>query len=160
MQQTETRILRPHISLDVQNIDRSVEFYSALFGITPSKLRDDYAKFEVQDPPLNFALNLNSNVKRGNLNHLGLEVRTSEEVTEAQARLHRSGLATFDELNVDCCYALQDKIWVHDPDGNPWEIFTVKAHTEGREHGSKPVEGSKCCVPLNAVEGEKAAACC
>jgi catechol 2,3-dioxygenase-like lactoylglutathione lyase family enzyme len=123
--------LRPHVSLDVANVETSISFYAALFGVSPKKVRADYAKFELQAPALNFSINqkqfdeatANKAVAtgakaNGSLNHLGFEVATTADVLEAKTRLEKSGLVTFDEMDVTCCYAKQDKIWVHDPDGN------------------------------------------
>jgi catechol 2,3-dioxygenase-like lactoylglutathione lyase family enzyme len=116
-----------HVALNVSDVNRSVEFYQAMFGLEPVKLKSGYAKFGVAEPPLNLTLNQNSQLNGlGALNHLGIEVATTDEVLAARDRLQKAGLVTFDEMNVDCCFALQDKTWITDPDGNRWEIFTVK----------------------------------
>ena len=119
-------VLRPHLALTVSDVERSIPFYEALLGVEPAKVRDGYAKFEVADPALN--LTLNSGDRSGTLgafNHAGIQVESTDEVLAARLRLQKAGLATFDEMDTTCCYAKQDKIWVHDPDGTPWEIFTV-----------------------------------
>jgi catechol 2,3-dioxygenase-like lactoylglutathione lyase family enzyme len=116
-----------HIGLNVSDIDRSMKFYRAMFGMDPVKWKPGYAKFDVAEPPLNLTLNYSSEVtSRGALNHLGIEVQDTVEVLAAKKRFAEAGLATVDEMDVDCCFALQDKVWVTDPDGNRWEVFTVK----------------------------------
>ena len=119
-------VLRPHLALTVADVDRSIPFYEALLGTAPAKVRDGYAKFEVADPALNLTLNRGErNGDLGAFNHAGIQVESTDEVLAARLRLQNAGLATFDEMDTTCCYAKQDKIWVHDPDGTPWEIFTV-----------------------------------
>ncbi|HEY2922074.1 MAG TPA: ArsI/CadI family heavy metal resistance metalloenzyme [Candidatus Binatia bacterium] len=116
-----------HLALNVTDVNRSVEFYRAVFGSNPVKWKPGYAKFDVAEPPLNLSLNQQAKVAGGGaLSHLGIEVSSSEEVLAAKDRLRQAGLTTADEMNVDCCFALQDKTWITDPDGNRWEIFTVK----------------------------------
>jgi catechol 2,3-dioxygenase-like lactoylglutathione lyase family enzyme len=116
-----------HVALNVTDVNRSVQFYRATFGIEPLKWKPGYAKFDIAEPPLNLTLNHTDKIDgRGALNHLGVEVSSTEEVLAAKERLRHAGLATFDEMNVDCCFALQDKTWISDPDGYRWEIFTVK----------------------------------
>jgi catechol 2,3-dioxygenase-like lactoylglutathione lyase family enzyme len=117
---------RVQLALNVTDLDRAVEFYSRLFGVEPAKRRPGYANFAVADPPLKLVL-LEGPAGGGALNHLGVEVGSAEEVRDAGVRLAASGLATAVEDGVTCCYALQDKVWVDDPDGAPWEIYTVLA---------------------------------
>lgn len=143
-------VMRPHLALNVSDIDRSVPFYSALFGIDPSKTRPGYAKFEVAEPALNLTLNAKGRGEDlGAFNHAGIQVDSTDDVLAAQLRLKAAGLATFDEMDTTCCYAKQDKIWVHDPDGTPWEVFTV--HEDADEAGES--------VPLAGATRE-AAPCC
>ena len=119
-------VLRPHLALTVTDVKRSIPFYQALLGVAPSKVKPDYAKFEVPDPALNLTLNEGKrNGALGAFNHAGIQVESTDDVLAARLRLQKAGLATFDEMDTTCCYAKQDKIWVHDPDGTPWEIFTV-----------------------------------
>ena len=119
-------VLRPHLALTVSDVQRSIPFYEALLGVGPTKVKDDYAKFEVADPALNLTLNRGErNGDLGAFNHAGVQVESTDDVLAARLRLQKAGLATFDEMDTTCCYAKQDKIWVHDPDGTPWEIFTV-----------------------------------
>ena len=119
-------VLRPHLALTVTDVERSIPFYEALLGVEPAKVRGDYAKFEVPDPALNLTLNQGDRGEAlGAFNHAGIQVGSTDDVLAARLRLQKAGLATFDEMDTTCCYARQDKIWVHDPDGTPWEIFTV-----------------------------------
>ncbi|ONH53503.1 hypothetical protein CcI49_31565 [Frankia sp. CcI49] len=122
---------RVQLALNVSDVDAAVEFYRRLFGAEPAKLRPGYANFAIDAPPLKLVLIENPAARgagvAGALNHLGIEVGTSEEVSAATARLAGAGLATAVEENTACCYALQDKVWVDDPDGAPWEVYTVLA---------------------------------
>lgn len=118
--------IKMHLSLNVRDLRQSVTFYEAFFGIAPHKLRPGYANFDLATPPLKFALNEHPvEPKAGALSHLGFQVPTAEHVHAAKARLIAAGLATFDETDTTCCYARQDKIWAHDPDGNAWEIYVL-----------------------------------
>jgi catechol 2,3-dioxygenase-like lactoylglutathione lyase family enzyme len=134
--------MKTHISLNVGNVTESVEFYKKMFGIEPLKLKSDYAKFDVANPPLNLTMNQISVEKGGSLSHLGLQVETSEEVIEMTKRWNESGLRTLEEMQTDCCYAMQDKTWVSDPDGNKWEVFVVLGNT-----ADKDIAASACCTP-------------
>jgi catechol 2,3-dioxygenase-like lactoylglutathione lyase family enzyme len=133
-------VLRPHLALTVSDVKRSIPFYRALFGIEPAKVRQDYAKFELAEPALNFTLNEGERRELGALNHAGIQVSSTDDVLAARLRLTKEGLASFDEMDTTCCYAHQDKIWVQDPDGNPWEIFTTHGDVEGAEQS-----GAACC---------------
>ena len=122
---------RVQLALNVSDLEASITFYTTLFGVAPHKRRPGYANFAIDQPPLKLVLievpaDHRGTGVQGALNHLGVEV---EEVAmvEAQAqRLRDAGLAAFDELDTTCCYALQDKVWVHDPAGAPWEIYAIK----------------------------------
>ena len=109
----------------------AVVFYSKLFGAEPAKRQPGYANFAIADPPLKLVLMEDATARghgvSGALNHLGVEVATSDEVASATIRLGDEGLATEVEDQTTCCYAVQDKVWVDDPDGAPWEIYTVLA---------------------------------
>jgi len=119
-------ILKPHVSINVRNVQRSTDFYRRMLGIEPSKVRTGYAKFDVQDPPLNLALNeVPSLDGPGALSHLGLQVASTDDVLAMRQRWADAGLITRDEMDTDCCYANQNKTWVADPDGNEWEAFVV-----------------------------------
>lgn len=120
-------VLKTHVALNVINIEKSVAFYRAMFGIEPVKYKADYAKFDITNPALNLTLNLAEKVHTGGaLSHLGIQVDSTQAVQAAIQRFQEAGLALFTEENTDCCYAIQDKVWVTDPDGNRWEVFVVK----------------------------------
>lgn len=140
-------VMRPHLALTVSEIDRSTPFYQALFGVEPSKVRPGYAKFEVASPALNFTLNEGErDGGLGAFNHGGVQVESTDDVLLAKARLVEAGLATFDEMETTCCYAKQDKIWVYDPDGTPWEVFTT--HGDSEEPAAADAAGdsdARCC---------------
>jgi catechol 2,3-dioxygenase-like lactoylglutathione lyase family enzyme len=134
-------VLRPHLALTVTDVERSIPFYSALFGAGPAKVRPGYAKFEVAEPALN--LTLNKGDRSGDLgafNHGGVQVDSTDDVLAARARLTAAGLASFQEIDTTCCYARQDKIWVHDPDGTPWEVFVVKSDVDDADMGQADLE--------------------
>lgn len=122
---------RVQLALNVSDLESSIAFYSAMFGVEPAKRRPGYANFVVAEPPLKLVLIETGAETRGHgtvgaLNHLGVEVAGPEGVTAARERFADAGLASFDENDTTCCYALQDKVWVHDPAGAPWEVYTVK----------------------------------
>ena len=117
---------RIQLALNVRDVDTAVAFYEKLFGVPPAKRRPGYANFAIVDPPLKLVLTENP-AATDRLNHLGVEVPSSGEVATEVARLHREGLRPHKEDGVECCYAVQDKAWVTDPDGAPWEIYTVLA---------------------------------
>ena len=117
--------LKAHLALNVRNVERSIEFYKKMLGIEPSKVRPGYAKFDVQNPPLNLTLNEASFSGRGALSHLGIQVGSTGDVLQMRQQWADAGLVTRDEMQTNCCYATQDKTWVQDPDGNEWEAFVV-----------------------------------
>jgi catechol 2,3-dioxygenase-like lactoylglutathione lyase family enzyme len=117
--------LKAHLALNVKNVEISTEFYKKMLGIEPSKVRTGYAKFNVENPPLNLTLNEVPFGERGALSHLGIQVASTNDVLALREKWAEAGLVTRDEMQTNCCYALQDKTWVHDPDGNEWEAFVV-----------------------------------
>ena len=121
---------RVQLSLNVSDLDAAVAFYTRLLGVPPAKLRPGYANFAVDDPPLKLVLNAPGNGPAGTINHLGVEVATTADVTQAETRLSAQGLPVEPEPGAICCYARQDKIWAHDPDGLAWEYYTVLEHIE------------------------------
>jgi catechol 2,3-dioxygenase-like lactoylglutathione lyase family enzyme len=121
---------RVQLSINVSDFDAAVAFYSRLFCTEPAKLRPGYANFAIDDPPLKLVLNSPGNGPGGTINHLGVEVAGTGDVTHAEARLTSSGLEVEAEPGAVCCYARQDKVWAHDPDGVPWEYYTVLEHIE------------------------------
>jgi catechol 2,3-dioxygenase-like lactoylglutathione lyase family enzyme len=121
-------VSRVQLALNVVDIDAAVEFYSKLFAAEPTKRRPGYANFAIASPPLKLVLIESAAAASGDfgaLNHLGIEVDSPEEVRAATRRLRREGLAPDVRESATCCYAVQDKVWVHDPDGAPWEVYTV-----------------------------------
>lgn len=148
-------VLRPHLALTVSDVDRSIPFYRALLGREPAKVRPGYAKFEVEQPALNLTLNRGEpGDSRGALNHAGIQVSTTDDVLAARERLTTAGLAAFDEMDTTCCYARQDKIWVHDPDGIPWEVFTVLEDVE--QERSVPAAPAACCLGSDDLADQQA----
>ncbi|MEZ5424789.1 MAG: ArsI/CadI family heavy metal resistance metalloenzyme [Pyrinomonadaceae bacterium] len=150
--------MKTHISLNVSDVKKSVEFYSKMFGIEPYKVKPDYAKFDIANPPLNLTMNQVKFEKGGSLSHLGLQVRSTEDVLAISKRWAERGLTTLEAMNTDCCYALQDKTWVSDPDGNNWEVFTVLEDSEGLEKTP-----STCCAPTAepvGISSSSESVCC
>ena len=138
----KVNVLKAHLSINVRNVEKSVGFYEKMFGIRPLKVRPGYAKFDVQVPPLNFALNEVANLEMpGALSHMGVQVAGTEDVLAVRERWAEAGLITRDEMDTNCCYAKQDKTWVHDPDGNEWEVFTVL-----EDNLQETMNASGCCV--------------
>ena len=149
---------RVQLALRVSNLTASIDFYIKLFGTPPAKERPGYANFAITEPPLKLVLIEGQPGEDTRMDHLGIEVETTEEVTAATSRLADQGLPTATEEDTACCYALQDKVWVTGPGQEPWEVYTVKgdATTLARQ------EGSSCCTPT-AAEGIPTAqgtACC
>src|ERR1700752_957695 len=142
----EVQVLKAHLAINVRSVEQSIDFYRKLFGIEPSKVRTGYAKFDVQNPPLNFTLNQSAVANRGALSHLGMQVHSTSDVLAIRQQWQQAGLLTRDEMQTDCCYATQDKTWVRDPDGNEWEVFVVLkdnlAETAPCECGDKLSEPS------------------
>ncbi len=154
---------RVQLALNVADIDEAVVFYSKLFGAEPAKVRPGYANFAIAEPPLKLVLIEDASQQPGSLNHLGVEVETTDEVAAAKQRLGAAGLTTVVEGEVSCCYALQDKVWVDGPGGEPWEFYTVLADTEmpAGELRTHDPSGAACCAsrPDLAVAGT-ASSCC
>ena len=118
---------RVQLALRVADLDASIAFYRSLFGVEPAKRRPGYANFAVTEPPLKLVLIEGTPGRPTVLDHLGVEVETAAEVTAATERLAGRGLPTRVEIDTTCCYAVQDKVWVHGPGAEPWEVYTVKA---------------------------------
>jgi catechol 2,3-dioxygenase-like lactoylglutathione lyase family enzyme len=139
--------MKPHLAITVSDVDRSVPFYKALLDSEPAKLRPGYAKFEPDDPGI--VLTLVQGERGGGLgafNHGGIKVSSTDAVLAVRLRLTTAGLAAFDEMDTECCYARQDKIWVHDPDGTPWEVFTVLEDVEHDQGARNSVPAKACCA--------------
>ncbi|KAA0940657.1 ArsI/CadI family heavy metal resistance metalloenzyme [Streptomyces apricus] len=150
---------RVQLALRVPDLQAAITFYSKLFGTEPAKLRDGYANFAVAEPPLKLVLIEGTAGEDTRLDHLGVEVASTEDVQAATARLAQTGLATTEEKDTACCYALQDKVWVHGPGQEPWEVYVVKADADTLTKQA----GSACCTPTGATRPEQqpdAAGCC
>lgn len=144
--------LKAHLSLNVRNVDQSIKFYRQMLGIEPSKVRTGYAKFDVQNPPLNLALNETPVSGRGGaLSHLGIQVESTEDVLTTRQRWNDAGLLTRDEMQTNCCYAVQDKTWVSDPDGNQWEVFVVIEDNLVESNSCCGVGEETCAAPLTQI---------
>ncbi len=134
--------LKAHVAINVRDVKQSIDFYRRMFGIEPSKVRTGYAKFDVQNPPLNFTLNEVPFKDAGALSHMGVQVASTDDALATRERWALAGLLPRDEMQTDCCHALQDKAWVRDPDGNEWEVFVV-LEDNLPERGQSPA----CCAP-------------
>jgi catechol 2,3-dioxygenase-like lactoylglutathione lyase family enzyme len=150
---------RMHVHVAVDDLATSIRFYATLFGVPPTVVKDDYAKWMLDDPRVNFAIS--DRIKVPGVDHLGIQVESGEELTELAGRLKAAGEATRDQEATTCCYARSDKAWVDDPSGLRWETF----HTFGEavvygEDESRPRESTKsaCCAPVSAAAPAKA--CC
>ncbi len=139
---------RVQLALNVSDLDEAVAFYSKLFATQPRKVRPGYANFAIAEPPLKLVLMAGDGAP-GTLNHLGVEVDDTEAVATAHARLEGEGLTCAVEDEVACCYAVQDKVWVDAPDGEPWEIYTVLEDIETPRDelccSSAPESAARCC---------------
>jgi catechol 2,3-dioxygenase-like lactoylglutathione lyase family enzyme len=133
---------RVQLALNVSDIDAAIAFYSKLFGSEAAKCHQGYANFAIQEPPLKLVL-IEKALAAGQLNHLGVEVESSEQVTEASDRLKQAGLPIDPENQVTCCYAWQDKVWVQDPDGADWEIYPVLE--DSADFGAIRTTSQACC---------------
>jgi hypothetical protein len=152
---------RMHVHVSVENINKAVGFYSALFAAKPAVVKHDYAKWMLDDPRVNFAVSTRG--REPGLDHLGIQVESAGELQDVYSRLREAGGALIEQGRTTCCYAESEKSWIDDPAGISWETF----HTTGEatDYGVSVKEGAQiahakaCCVPEPAVK-EKAAACC
>ncbi|MGW0508786.1 ArsI/CadI family heavy metal resistance metalloenzyme [Streptomyces olivaceoviridis] len=151
---------RAQLALRVSDLEASIAFYSKLFGTEPAKRREGYANFAVIEPPLKLVLIEGEPGEETRLDHLGVEVESTEQVNAAATRLKDAGLAAFEENDTSCCYALQDKVWVHGPGKEPWEVYVVKADADtlGRSAGPDAT-GEGCCTGQGTEETPTATGC-
>ena len=134
-----------HVALNVNNLAESLAFYQALWGAQPVKVRAGYAKFDLDEPAVNLTLNEHPVQEPGGLNHLGIQVGSTDEVLATKLRWKSAGLLTEDELQTNCCYAFQDKVWATDPNGYRWEVFVVlKDHLPETQP-----KAAACCAPVS-----------
>jgi catechol 2,3-dioxygenase-like lactoylglutathione lyase family enzyme len=153
---------RVQLALNVDDLEAAITFYTKLFATEPAKVRAGYANFAIAEPPLKLVLIENPG-QGGTLNHLGVEVEHSDLVTAATDRLRSQGLATDLEENTTCCYAVQDKVWVHGPDAEPWEIYTVLADAPVMHGTTAPAaDETACCAatPSDSGVDTAPATCC
>jgi catechol 2,3-dioxygenase-like lactoylglutathione lyase family enzyme len=150
---------RVQLALRVADLEGSIAFYSKLFGAEPAKRRPGYANFAIAEPPLKLVLIEGAPGEPTRMDHLGVEVQTTGEVTAATARLATEGLATATEEDTACCYAVQDKVWVTGPGDEPWEVYVVKSDADILDKAADSV----CCAPAASTTGptsSAAAGCC
>ncbi|OEJ43011.1 glyoxalase [Streptomyces agglomeratus] len=152
---------RVQLALRVPDLAKSVAFYTKLFGTEPAKLRDGYANFAIAEPPLKLVLIEGAEGEDTRMDHLGVEVDSTEAVHAATTRLSQEGLATTEENDTSCCYAVQDKVWVHGPGREPWEVYVVKADADALTKQNN----STCCTTsagaeTDEVEPVTAGGCC
>ena len=147
---------RVQLALRLADLEASVDFHSKLFGATPAKRRPGYANFAIAEPPLKLVLLEGEQGQPTVMDHLGVEVESAGQVTEATSRLAGQGLATETEEDTACCYALQDKVWVHGPGSEPWEVYVVKADADVL--AKEP--GSVCWPPVGDSGSKDVPACC
>lgn len=119
-----------HVGVNVTNLEAAIAFYTKLFAAEPVKVKENYAKFLLENPGLNFALRPVDQVEGNQISHFGFQVSSSEELAHHKERLEKQGFFSSDEMDTTCCYAKQDKFWVTDPDGNEWEFFFTKEDTD------------------------------
>lgn len=154
--------LKAHLAINVRKVEESIPFYEKMFGIGPSKVRTGYAKFDVEKPPLNFTLNQVPFGERGALSHLGIQVASSDDVLAIRDRWQEAGLLPREEMQTTCCYAVQDKAWVTDPDGNEWEAFVVLEDNLSEE--AQGAADKTCCTPtfvdIDGKTQEVQTSCC
>lgn len=155
---------RVQLALNVADLDEAIAFYSRLFATEPAKVRPGYANFAVAEPPLKLVL-IEGHGEPGSLNHLGVEVDSTDEVAAASRRLADAGLATATEDEVSCCFAVQDKVWVDGPGGEPWEVYTVLADAEHPAGALRTVDpdgrdACACATPATETVGAGTGGCC
>jgi len=153
---------RMHVHVSVEDIAKAVGFYSALFEARPTVVKDDYAKWMLEDPRVNFAISTRG--REPGLDHLGIQVESTDELHEVYARLRQAGGAILEQGHTTCCYAQSEKSWIDDPAGISWETF----HTTGEatdygtsvEKGAQIAHAKACCVAQAAPTKEDTSACC
>jgi catechol 2,3-dioxygenase-like lactoylglutathione lyase family enzyme len=139
-------VVKPHVSLNVSNVDASVAFYEKAFGVPATKRKPGYAKFDLTSPALNLSM-VEAPRTGVNASHFGIQVASTDDVVEAKRRFEAAALRTRTEESVTCCYAVQDKVWVEDPDGNSWEVFVVKEDADTMGATDEQAEAAPCCAP-------------
>lgn len=151
---------RVQLALRVGDLEASIDFYSKLFNTSPAKLRPVYANFAIAEPPLKLVLLEGEPGQATVMDHLGVEVESTEQVSAASARLTGEGLDTLTEDNTTCCYAVQDKVWVHEPGQEPWEVYKVKADSATFGEDSAALATPATCCQPEADESKQPEGCC
>ncbi|EST51550.1 hypothetical protein T458_24290 [Brevibacillus panacihumi W25] len=141
-----------HVGINVTNLEKSVDFYQKVFGVEPVKVKTDYAKFLLETPGLNFTLNVRDEVRGNQVSHFGFQVASAEDIIVHKERLEKEGFFAREEIDTTCCYAVQDKFWVTDPDGNEWEFFYTKSDSDMHK-----IEATSCCTASHTVASQS---CC
>lgn|SRR5262245_49506344 len=153
---------RMHVHVSVDDLNRSIDFYSALFSATPSVVKPDYAKWMLDDPRVNFAIS--SRGREPGLDHLGIQVEDKAELHEVYARLHTAGGNVIEQGQTNCCYAKSEKSWIDDPSGISWETFLTTGESidygDGTGEREARVAHEKSCRAPGATTGHAASACC
>ncbi|MCL3996457.1 ArsI/CadI family heavy metal resistance metalloenzyme [Streptomyces lavenduligriseus] len=139
---------RVQLALRVSDLEASIAFYSKLFGAEPAKRREGYANFAIAEPPLKLVLIEGEPGRETRLDHLGVEVESAGQVTAAAGRLKDAGLAAFEENDTSCCYARQDKVWVHGPGREPWEVYVVKGDADTLGKSARAEANGDACCPV------------
>ena len=150
---------RFHVHVGVHDLQQSVRFYSALFAAEPTVLKTDYAKWQLDDPRVNFAISTRAG--KAGLDHLGIQAEDGPELEELGSRLAQADLAILPQKGAACCYAKSDKYWTVDPQGVPWESFHTleAAPVYGEDRGAKAQPAAGCCAPKITAAEEKKSCC-
>lgn len=150
---------RFHVHVGVKDLTKSVQFYSTLFGQAPTKLKEDYAKWMLEDPRVNFAISTRS--QETGVDHVGIQVESAGELAEITERLKKADLGVFDEGETTCCYAESAKAWVQDPSGLAWEAYQTMNDAEvfSAEKAEESEDDEGCCVPEEASDDSKSSCC-
>jgi catechol 2,3-dioxygenase-like lactoylglutathione lyase family enzyme len=156
---------RLHVHVGVEDLDRSIAFYSTLFGAEPIVTKGDYAKWMLEDPRVNFAISTGQHAAKG-IEHLGIQVESGDELAEVYGRLKAAGRPVLEEGATTCCYARSEKSWIADPDGIVWEAFLTSG--EATVYGNSPelnalsgnASGTTCCAPATPAAKAATVACC
>jgi hypothetical protein len=156
---------RFHVHVAVDDLQSNIRFYSSFFGSAPTVVKDDYAKWMIDDPRINFAISKRG--RKAGVNHLGIQVESDDELAERRSLAASADAAISDQTNAACCYARSDKHWVTDPQGVPWETYRTMESIETFGEDSRITAGAEagaCCVPVAETTGQAPApqpgACC
>ncbi|MCX7314206.1 MAG: ArsI/CadI family heavy metal resistance metalloenzyme [Hyphomicrobiales bacterium] len=153
---------RMHVHVSVEDIGKAVGFYSVLFAAKPDVVKDDYAKWMLEDPRVNFAISTRG-VAPG-LDHLGIQVDNADELQDVYGRLRQAGGSVLEEGRTTCCYAESEKSWIGDPAGISWEAFHTTGEAThygtGVRNGAQIAQAKACCAPQSVADNSAASACC